>query len=96
MRYIRFGQCQFNQKNLKQSFLAEKKHLAENQQLAETYICFYTFRPVAESNKTRLYVSANFFLADSKEESNLEDKATKTSSKLLLSQSDSQIHLRVC
>jgi hypothetical protein len=38
MRYIRFGQCQFNQKNLKQSFLAEKKHLAENQQLAETYI----------------------------------------------------------
>jgi hypothetical protein len=32
------------------SFLAEKKHLAENEQLAETYICFYTFRPVAKSN----------------------------------------------
>jgi hypothetical protein len=77
MRYIRFGQCQFNRTNLRQSFLAEKKHLAENEQLAETYICFYTFRPVAESNiffftfrpvaesnKTRLYVSANYFLAE--------------------------------
>jgi hypothetical protein len=50
MRYIRFGQCQFNRKHLKQSFLAEKKHLTENEQLAETYIFFYTFRPVAESN----------------------------------------------
>jgi hypothetical protein len=58
MRYIRFGQCQFNRKNLKQSFLAEKKHLAENEQLAETYICFYTFRPVAESN-IFFYVSAS-------------------------------------
>ena len=30
--------------------MAEKKHLAEKQQLAESYIFFYTFRPVAESN----------------------------------------------
>ncbi len=54
---MRFGQWP-NRTNLKLSFLAE------NIQLAESYIIFCTFRPVAESHITHLYVSANYFLAE--------------------------------
>ena len=48
---MRFGQWP-NWKNLKVIFLAE------NMQLAESYIIFNTFRPVTESNIFFLYVLA--------------------------------------
>jgi hypothetical protein len=60
---IRFGHLP-NRTNLKLSFLAEKKLLAENIHLAESNIFFCTIRPVAESHITHLYVSANYFLAE--------------------------------